>query len=178
MKSFFFILLLTTISEISPNKMIIKPKFETKESLQEYNYLELTLGEYQKGILYSYCDTIELDDLINEIDNYLASSQMSDFLQSSIDKLNDALNYAKIIIAKEHCSQKELDKIKSNLNSAYNKLKISKGKTFEITITDNSIFDTERGFIHPGGLYTQEDFDRVKKKLSEEDEKIKEAYEK
>ena len=51
MKSFFFILLLTTISEISPNKMIIKTKFETKESLQEYNYLELTLGEYQKGIL-------------------------------------------------------------------------------------------------------------------------------
>lgn len=38
-------------------------------------------------------------------------------------------------------------------------------------------YDTDRGFVHPGGLHTQADFDRVKRQLAEGNEKVKAAYE-
>ena len=37
---------------------------------------------------------------------------------------------------------------------------------------------SERGFIHPGGLHTQADFDRVKQQLAEGNAKVKAAYQK
>lgn len=33
-------------------------------------------------------------------------------------------------------------------------------------------YDTNRGFIHPGGLHTQADFDRVRRQLAEGNEKV------
>lgn len=38
-------------------------------------------------------------------------------------------------------------------------------------------YDTDRGFIHPGGLHTQTDFDRVKRQLAEGNAKVTAAYE-
>lgn len=37
-------------------------------------------------------------------------------------------------------------------------------------------YDTNRGFIHPGGLHTQADFDRVRQQLAEGNEKVTAAY--
>ena len=37
-------------------------------------------------------------------------------------------------------------------------------------------YDTNRGFIHPGGLHTQADFDRVKAQLEAGNPTVKEAY--
>ena len=39
-----------------------------------------------------------------------------------------------------------------------------------------SSYNTDRGFKHPGGLHTQEDFDRVKRQLAEKNEKVTQAY--
>ena len=176
MKSFYFILIILIISEINPQKWIVKTKFEQSNEIDSYNSLKLTLGQYSKGILYCTCYFDELNNLINEIENYLASSTLSEFLQSSLDNLNDALSYAKKIILKDPCSQDDIDNTKIKLDSAYQNLKQSKGKFFELPGIENENYDLERGFIHPGGLYTQEDFDRVKKKLAEEDSDIIQAY--
>ena len=35
---------------------------------------------------------------------------------------------------------------------------------------------TDRGFIHPGGLHTQADFDRVKAQIAADNTKVKQAY--
>ena len=35
---------------------------------------------------------------------------------------------------------------------------------------------TDRGFIHPGGLHTQADFDRVKQQIVDGNEKVTQAY--
>ena len=176
MKSFYFILIILIISEINPQKWIVKTKFEQSNEIDSYNSLKLTLGQYSKGILYCTCYFDELNNLINEIENYLASSTLSEFLQSSLDNLNDALSYAKKIILKDPCSQDDIDNTKIKLDSAYQNLKQSKGKLFELPGIENENYDLERGFIHPGGLYTQEDFDRVKKKLAEGDSDIIQAY--
>ena len=75
----FFILFLVIFSEINPNKWIIRTKFDLEDDTETYNSLELTLGQFTKGTLYSYCETSELQNLIDEIDNYLSSSTNSDF---------------------------------------------------------------------------------------------------
>ena len=61
----------------------------------------------------------------------------------------------------------ELNDALTNLNSAYENIKIYK--------SFNS-YDTQRGFIHPGGLYTQEDFDRIKNQLYAGNEKVTSAF--
>ncbi len=39
-------------------------------------------------------------------------------------------------------------------------------------------YDTDRGFIHPGGLHTQADFDRIKQQLKDGNTRVKSAYQK
>ena len=176
MKDLFFILLLLIISEINLNKLKAETRSESQDNTDLYNSQDLSLGKYNKVLLYSSCDKNELNDLMNEIDDYLDSSNILEFPISSIEILNDALSYTKKIITKEPCSQDEISLIKTNLNLAFEKLKLSKGNYFEIPKVNDKIYDIERGFIHPGGLYTQEDFERVKRKLEEGDEDIKKAF--
>lgn len=40
----------------------------------------------------------------------------------------------------------------------------------------NQTYDTDRGFIHPGGLHTQADFDRIKAQLAAGNPTVKAAY--
>lgn len=37
-------------------------------------------------------------------------------------------------------------------------------------------YDTDRGFIHPGGLHTQADFDRIKSQLANNDSLVTRAF--
>jgi len=39
-------------------------------------------------------------------------------------------------------------------------------------------YDTDRGFLHPGGLHTQADFDRIKQQLKDGNARVKSAYQK
>lgn len=39
------------------------------------------------------------------------------------------------------------------------------------------VYDTDRGFRHPGGLHTEEDFARIRQQLAEGNERVTEAYE-
>ena len=45
-------------------------------------------------------------------------------------------------------------------------------------VAQTTEYDTDRGFIHPGGLHTQEDFDRVKAQLEAGNTKVKQAWQK
>ena len=47
-----------------------------------------------------------------------------------------------------------------------------------LTASAQTAYDTDRGFVHPGGLHTQADFDRVKAQLAAGNEKVKQAYNK
>ena len=119
----YFILFLVIFSEINPNKWIIRTKFDLEDDTETYNSLELRLGQFTKGTLYSYCETSELQNLIDEIDNYLSSSTNSDFPISSLENLNDALNYSKKIILKEPCTQNEISQeIQEEISNTKSKL--------------------------------------------------------
>ena len=123
----------------------------------------------------SDCNKSELNDLLSEVEIYLSSTKESEFPISAIENLIDAFNYGKKILIKESCEQTEINKAISSLNTTYNNLENYKGKSFEMPIKDDT-YNTNRGFIHPGGLYTEEDFIRIKNQLLEGNEKVTSAY--
>ena len=43
-------------------------------------------------------------------------------------------------------------------------------------MAQTATYDTDRGFVHPGGLHTQEDFDRIKQQLVSGNETVTTAY--
>lgn len=46
------------------------------------------------------------------------------------------------------------------------------------TVAQTTEYDTDRGFIHPGGLHTQADFDRVKAQIAADNTMVKQAWQK
>jgi hypothetical protein len=51
----------------------------------------------------------------------------------------------------------------------------NKGNIFVLPEIEN-IYDFNRGFYHPRGIYVQKDFDRIKNQLEEKNEKVTLAY--
>ena len=43
-------------------------------------------------------------------------------------------------------------------------------------IANTSVYDTERGFVHPGGLHTDADFERIRQQLADGNPRVVEAY--
>ena len=50
--------------------------------------------------------------------------------------------------------------------------------TTALSLAQTPSYDTDRGFIHPGGLHTQADFDRIKAQLADGNPTVKAAYQK
>ncbi len=60
-------------------------------------------------------------------------------------------------------------------SAARTKFTATKSKTFDVSGVVR-VYDTDRGFKHPGGLHTQADFDRIKRQLAEGNETVTAAY--
>lgn len=73
-------------------------------------------------------------------------------------------------------SQNYTDNIRTQLNSAINRTKATKGVVLPTALLPGQAYDTRRGFIHPGGLHTQADFDRIKRQLAEKNPVVTQAY--
>ena len=96
-----------------------------------------------------------------------------EFSYSSIENLKDALSHGMKI--KKKCSQIEIKETIQNLNIAFRNMENKEGIKIELPKSEN-FYDINRGFHHPGGLIRQEDFDRIKKQLEEENKKVTSAY--
>ena len=119
-------------------------------------------------------DPTALNNVIKSADAILNSPD--GYLEDAIGELRGTTEYARII-AQGNYSQSYMDNIKNQLSALITNVKATKGITLPTVTGLARAYDTERGFIHPGGLHTQEDFDRIKQQLADGNEKVKAAYE-
>ena len=101
----------------------------------------------------------------------------SDYLPGAVANVEDMLTMAQDMVADGTFSQTALDKMATQLKAAVTAMKGTAGKLFDTSdAVAAGIYDTERGFRHPGGMHTQQDFDRIKAQLAAGNATVKAAY--
>lgn len=126
--------------------------------------------EYRYG---STGDDTALKTKLQECELFISQINAADYPQGAVDELQDQLNIANSYIASGGVSQVIIDECLAAMTSALANLKSCKGK---MLWEESDFAETDHGFIHPGGLHTQADFDRVKKLLAEGDPTITAAW--
>ncbi len=152
------LLFLTAIAFIAPQTMKASGSMMPNTSI---NYsstaADLNTEKLQSAIS-------EAEAIIDNANNYLPGlvNDLSDVL-FSVRKIVDSAT-----------TQTQINQAVAKLKTSISKAKASEGKTFDAG-TANAVYDTNRGFIHPGGLHTQADFDRIKQQLANGNKKVTKA---
>ncbi|MBQ9641100.1 MAG: alginate lyase family protein [Bacteroidaceae bacterium] len=89
----------------------------------------------------------------------------SGYPQGAIDNVKDALSVAKTLIENGVATQPLLDDALVSLQKTYANLLAKKG--FNMWAVSHYDVNEDHGFIHPGALHTQADFDRVKQQIAD-----------
>lgn len=116
-------------------------------------------------------NTEKLQSAISEAEAIIANA--NNYLPGLVNDLSDVL-FSVRKIADSATTQTQINQAVAKLKTSISKAKASEGKTFDAGNT-NAVYDTNRGFIHPGGLHTQADFDRIKQQLANGNKKVTEA---
>lgn len=150
------------------DKALIASDIKTKAALTdslEYQYRYGTKGDFTK-----------LKTTIESAEQYLqTSTQSGKYPQAALDDYADVITYSKYMVKQDKATQTFIDQQVQALATAKTALNASSGFVFSHDNTDES-YNTERGFRHPGGLHTQEDFDRIKQQLANKNTKVVQAY--
>ncbi len=102
--------------------------------------------------------------------------QAADYPTGAVQMLRDVVSVARGTSGKD-LSQMIFNNMESDLRQAMTVYKSARGVVFDVSgITD--VYDTERGFRHPGGLHTDADFERIRRQLAEGNATVTAAYEK
>lgn len=119
-------------------------------------------------------NTEKLQSAISEAEAIIANT--NNYLPGLVNDLSDVLFSVRKIVDSA-TTQTQINQAVAKLKTSISKAKASEGKTFDAGNT-NAVYDTNRGFIHPGGLHTQADFDRIKQQLADGNKKVTEAMNK
>lgn len=116
-------------------------------------------------------NTEKLQSAISEAEAIIANA--NNYLPGLVNDLSDVLFSVRKIVDSA-TTQTQINQAVAKLKTSISKAKASEGKTFDAG-NANAVYDTNRGFIHPGGLHTQADFDRIKQQLANGNKKVTEA---
>ena len=119
-------------------------------------------------------DRSHLEELINTAEEFL-SKDTSKYLQIAVTSYQQLLEYVKSVLKSEKISQPFIDHLCSQFDEYSQIVKSSENIDYDKFIISNGTYDTNRGFIHPGGIHTEEDFERVRVQISEGNEKVIQA---
>lgn len=156
------LLILTAIAFIAPQTMKASGSMMPNTSI---NYSSSTAADL---------NTEKLQSAISEAEAIIANA--NNYLPGLVNDLSDVLfNVRKIVDSAT--TQTQINQAVAKLKTSISKAKASEGKTFDAG-NANAVYDTNRGFIHPGGLHTQADFDRIKQQLADGNKKVTEAMNK
>jgi len=160
-------------------------KYLTQALVTDFRYYSGSMTAEQIGTLAKKTEELEYEmanggggnnasllKTIGDAEQLLTAT--ADYPVGAVVQLQDALIIAKGI-AEGEGSQIVYDNCEKELKTAISVFKSAKGVVFDVSgITD--VYDTERGFRHPGGLHTQADFDRIKRQLAEGNATVTQAY--
>lgn len=118
-------------------------------------------------------DAANLRNAIAEAEKVIADA--GQYLPDAVSELKDLVELASQVADGEY-SQTYMDKQTAYLVEATATVKSTAGIILPDIADVEKAYDTNRGFIHPGGMHTQEDFDRIKRQLAEGNEKVTAAY--
>ena len=99
------------------------------------------------------------------------------YLPDALRELEHMVAMAQAVVGGSY-SQAYIDQIVSRLNALIATVKSSKGVALPSLESLQQAYSLDRGFIHPGGLHTQADFDRVKQQLADKNPSVVSAYNK
>ena len=152
---------LTAIAFIAPQTMRASGSMMPNTSI---NYSS-TAGDF---------NTEKLQSAISEAEAIIANA--NSYLPGLVNDLSDVLFSVRKIVDSA-TTQTQINQAVAKLKTSISKAKASEGKTFDAG-NANAVYDTNRGFIHPGGLHTQADFNRIKQQLADGNKKVTEAMNK
>ena len=115
-----------------------------------------------------------LNEMIQIAETYLDTCQIDMYPRGAIENLRDVITAARNIAAGE-ATNSELIAQSSKISNTITAAKNSFGHPFDLGSGDAN-YDPQRGFIHPGGLHTQADFDRIKQLLADGNPTVTAAY--
>lgn len=153
---------LTAIAFIAPQTMKASGSMMPNTSI---NYSSSTAADL---------NTEKLQSAISEAEAIIANT--NNYLPGLVNDLSDVLFSVRKIVDSA-TTQTQINQAVAKLKTSISKAKASEGKTFDAG-NANAVYDTNRGFIHPGGLHTQADFDRIKQQLADGNKKVTEAMNK
>ena len=117
-------------------------------------------------------DFTALESKLNECKAFIATAG-SQYPANAIAELQDEIVCGNLELAAGRISQNYIDQRVTQLTNALARLKASKGFNMKAVSGD---FASEHGFVHPGCLHTQADFDRIKQLLAAGDPTITAAF--
>ncbi len=142
----------------------VKDKATLTEDL-EYQQRYGTKGDFTK-----------LKTAVESAETYLASAKQSDkYPAAAIEDYEDVVTYSRYLLNQGLVSQQFIDQQVQTLASAKTALNATSGFVFTMGNISDS-YDISRGFRHPGGLHTQEDFNRIKQQIADKNTKVLAAY--
>lgn len=143
---------------------VIKEKAALTEQL-EYQMKYGTPGDFTK-----------LKTAVESAEAYLQTATASGkYPQAALDDYEDIISYSRFLVNQGKVAQSFIDEQVKVLTAAKTTLNSTSGFVFQSgDITD--AYNPERGFRHPGGLHTQEDFDRIKQQIADQNPTVLAAY--
>ncbi len=118
-------------------------------------------------------DTSALSALVDEAESLLAGDTGA-YLEGAVENLRDAALMGRGALTMG-LSATALSEYEDLLTEALRTVRATEGLAFAVRDMSGA-YDTDRGFVHPGGLHTQADFDRVKAQLEAGDSRVTAAW--
>lgn len=116
-------------------------------------------------------DMSALTAKMSEAQQIVASA--SSYAPNAVAELQDVLILAQAVVDNGKASQPYIDDMVASLENAIATCKATEGyqamRVFDVTL--------DHGFVHPGGIVSQEDIDRAKSLIAAGDERMKRAWE-
>lgn len=97
------------------------------------------------------------------------------YLPGAVADMEDVLFSAKQMVERGGYVQHIYTKMQAKVETALKAMVATEGMVFDLSDVMEA-YDPDRGFIHPGGMHTQADFDRIKQQLADGNQKVTEAY--